>query len=96
MQPSHHDKKFDAGIPNNGYRLAAKLVNGEWVQTCCDFLKTGEIFRMVDQSGIPKDDKIYKILVPMQLVTVTDPISGEKLKRYHGGEMKVEEVHINV
>jgi hypothetical protein len=96
MQPSHHDKKFDAGIPNNGYRLADKLVDGIWVRTCCDFLKTGEIFRMVDQAGMPKTDKVFKVVVPMKLATITDPISEEKVKRYHGGEMRVEEVHIDI
>ncbi|KKK71853.1 hypothetical protein LCGC14_2909790, partial [marine sediment metagenome] len=39
-----------------------------------------------------KSDKVYKTLVPMKLTTVRDPITGEKMKRYHGGEMKVEEV----
>ena len=91
-EPSRYDKKFDASIPNNGYRLADKLVNGDWIRTCCDYLKTGDIFRMVDQSGMLKSDKVYKTLVPMKLTTVRDPITGEKMKRYHGGEMKVEEV----
>ena len=106
MQGYQHDKKYDASIPGNGFRLADKYyaeVN-EWHRTCLDFLKTGEIFRLIAQDGTT-DGKVLRVVEPLELVRVQDlrkllpngePDPNSTRLAYHGGEMKFEEITDNV
>ena len=101
MQDYVHDKRFDASIPGNGFRLADKYheAGGTWNRTCLDFLRTGDIFRLVTQEG-ETNGKVLRVVEPLELVRVrdfskflpngdSDP-SATRLA-YHGGKMKFEE-----
>lgn len=88
-------KKYDASIPNNGFRLADKRVEEKWVRTCIDFLKTGDIFRFVNQDGVVDDDKVFRITEPLGMAAVRDvgnPDPRATRPAYLGGEMKIEEI----
>ena len=101
MQAYTYDRKFDASIPGNGFRLADKYnaADSTWDRTCLDFLKAGDIFRLVPQGG-ETNGKVLRVVEPLELVRVRDfskllpnkdsDTNATKLA-YYGGRMKFEE-----
>lgn len=88
------DIRFNASIPNNGFRLADKW-DGEWIRTCLDFLETGDIFRQVNQDKTLKDGKVLRVVKPLKLEIARDykSVDSHATKRvYLGGAMIFEEV----
>ena len=85
----------DASIAGVGFRQADKLVGTEWVRTCLDFLRAGDIFRFVNQKGVVENDKVFRIVEPLQMAAVRNignPDPRATRPSYLGGEMKIEEV----
>ncbi len=90
------DMITDASTPGNGFRLADKYYaeHKEWHRTCLDFLKAGDVFRLVTQEGTT-NGKILRVIEPLEMVRVRDesnPNPNATRLAYHGGKMKFEEV----
>jgi len=85
----------DASIPGNGFRLADEWDGAEWWRTCLDYLKIGDIFRLVNQDGTITDQRVLRVIQPLEIALIRDtgnPDPHAKKRAYLGGEMKFEEV----